>query len=71
MEDLENVEEDDINSFGLNFGEKKRVKNLLSSLCKNSPGISECFSNSHLEYRKFSHRVVIYFMLVYLSSNIG
>ena len=50
MEDLENVEEDDINSFGLNFGEKKRVKNLLSSLCKKSPGISESFTNSHSEY---------------------
>ena len=69
MEDLENVEEDDISSFGLNFGEKRRVKNLLSSLCKKSPGISECFTN--LEYREFSHRVVIYFMLVYLSSDIG
>ena len=33
LEDLMNIEEVDINTFGLNFGEKKRLKNLLSSLC--------------------------------------
>ena len=48
MEDLKNVEEEDINAFGLNFGEKKRVKGLISSLCKSSPGISESFTNPHL-----------------------
>ena len=39
IEDLVDVKEDDINSFCLNYGEKKRVMNLLYSLCKSSPGI--------------------------------
>ena len=47
IEDLENVEEKDINAFGLNFGEEKRVKGLLSSLCKSSPGISESITKPH------------------------
>ena len=40
IEDLESIEEEDLKSFGFNFGEKKRLRNLLSSLvCKSSPGI--------------------------------
>ena len=31
IEDLEGVEEEDLKSLGLNFGEKKRVKKLLAS----------------------------------------
>ena len=55
LEVLKSAKVDDINSFGLNFGEKIRVMDLLSSLRESSPGNSECFTIPHLVYQEYSH----------------
>ena len=49
MGDLKRLsaKKDAINSFGLNFGEKERVMDLLSLLCEGTPGNSECFTIPH------------------------
>ena len=39
MNDLEELEESDMDSFSLNVGEYRRVKKLLSALSRKNPGI--------------------------------
>ena len=59
------VKEEDIKSFGLNFGEKRRVKNLLSSLSNSRPGILELHRNPSLE----CHRTTLFFWFIVLAKS--